>query len=210
MEIGNCRKKIKTEMGDVTVFSLRELEKKGIIKDLSKMPYSVRIIAESMLRQRDGKLISDEDVITAASWNPSGNSDKDIPWIPARVLLQDLTGGAAVADLASMRAAVGKMGLDPETINPLTPSIGDRPSVQTDYAVLPMRKTQRKTEFERNREDTPCSNGPRSFESRVVPPKRNRHQVNLEYLSPLIHVKEVPEKIAYPIPASNRLPHHAD
>lgn len=204
MEIGNCRKKIKTEMGDVTVFSLRELEKKGIIKDLSKMPYSVRIIAESMLRQRDGKLISDEDVITAASWNPSGNSDKDIPWIPARVLLQDLTGGAAVADLASMRAAVGKMGLDPETINPLVPvDLVIDHSVQTDYAGTPdAEKLNEKLEFERNRERYALFKWAQgSFSNfRVVPPGNGIcHQVNLEYLSPLIHVKEVNgEKIAYP------------
>ncbi len=118
-DIGECIKTIKTEEGDLRIYSLRELEAKGIIKDLSKMPYSIKVIVESMLRQRDGSVITDEDVLTAASWNPEKNTDRDIPWIPARVLLQDLTGGAAITDLASMRNAVEAMGKDPELINPL-------------------------------------------------------------------------------------------
>ena len=204
MAIGNCKKKIKTEMGDVGIFSLKELEKKGVIKDLSKMPYSIKIIAESMLRQRDGKLITDEDVVTAASWNPSENSDRDIPWIPARVLLQDLTGGAAVADLASMRASVDRLGIDPETINPLVPvDLVIDHSVQTDYAGTgDAEKLNEKLEFERNSERYALFKWAQdSFSNfRVVPPGNGIcHQVNLEYLSPLIHVKEKNgEKIAYP------------
>ena len=134
-EIGECVRTISTAEGDLVVYSLRELESKGIIKDLSKMPYSIKVIVESMLRQRDGKLVTDEDVVTAASWNPSKNTDRDIPWIPARVLLQDLTGGAAVADLASMRDAVAAMGKDPELINPLVPvDLVIDHSVNTDFA----------------------------------------------------------------------------
>ena len=105
-DIGECKRTINTKEGELEIFSLKELEAKGIIKDLSKMPYSIKVIVESMLRQRDGDVITDEDVLTAASWNPKENTDRDIPWIPARVLLQDLTGGAAITDLASMRNAV--------------------------------------------------------------------------------------------------------
>ena len=135
-DIGECTRTIKTKEGDIQIYSLKELESKGVIKDLSKMPYSIKVIVESMLRQRDGNIITDEDVLTAASWNPKENTDRDIPWIPARVLLQDLTGGAAITDLASMRNAVEAMGKDPELINPLIPvDLVIDHSVNTDYAI---------------------------------------------------------------------------
>jgi aconitate hydratase len=203
-EIGECMKTISTAEGDVCVYSLRELESKGIIKNLSKMPYSIKVIVESMLRQRDGKLVTDEDVITAASWNPTENTDRDIPWIPARVLLQDLTGGAAVADLASMRDAVAAMGKDPELINPLVPvDLVIDHSVNTDYAGRDdAKELNEKLDFERNQERYALFKwAQRSFKNfRAVPPGNGIcHQVNLEYLSPLVHVKEKDgKKIAYP------------
>jgi aconitate hydratase len=197
-------KTISTAEGDVCVYSLRELESKGIIKNLSKMPYSIKVIVESMLRQRDGKLVTDEDVITAASWNPTENTDRDIPWIPARVLLQDLTGGAAVADLASMRDAVAAMGKDPELINPLVPvDLVIDHSVNTDFAGRDdAKELNEKLDFERNQERYALFKwAQRSFKNfRAVPPGNGIcHQVNLEYLSPLVHVKEKDgKKIAYP------------
>ncbi|MBR4698041.1 MAG: aconitate hydratase AcnA, partial [Candidatus Methanomethylophilaceae archaeon] len=203
-EIGECMKTISTAEGDVCVYSLRELESKGIIKNLSKMPYSIKVIVESMLRQRDGKLVTDEDVITAASWNPTENTDRDIPWIPARVLLQDLTGGAAVADLASMRDAVAAMGKDPELINPLVPvDLVIDHSVNTDFAGRDdAKELNEKLDFERNQERYALFKwAQRSFKNfRAVPPGNGIcHQVNLEYLSPLVHVKEKEGKnIAYP------------
>ena len=203
-EIGECMKTISTAEGDVCVYSLRELESKGIIKNLSKMPYSIKVIVESMLRQRDGKLVTDEDVITAASWNPTENTDRDIPWIPSRVLLQDLTGGAAVADLASMRDAVAAMGKDPELINPLVPvDLVIDHSVNTDFAGRDdAKELNEKLDFERNQERYALFKwAQRSFKNfRAVPPGNGIcHQVNLEYLSPLVHVKEKDgKKIAYP------------
>ncbi len=203
-EIGECMKTISTAEGDVCVYSLRELESKGIIKNLSKMPYSIKVIVESMLRQRDGKLVTDEDVITAASCNPTENTDRDIPWIPARVLLQALTGGAAVADLASMRDAVAAMGKDPELINPLVPvDLVIDHSVNTDYAGRDdAKELNEKLDFERNQERYALFKwAQRSFKNfRAVPPGNGIcHQVNLEYLSPLVHVKEKDgKKIAYP------------
>ena len=117
--IGDCTKTINTPEGDLTVFSLRELEKKGVIRDLKKVPYSIRILIEGVLRQR-GETINDQDVINVASWSPKGN-DADIPWIPARILLQDLTGGAAVTDLASMREAVARVERIPRPSTPSSP-----------------------------------------------------------------------------------------
>ncbi len=203
-EVGKCTRTIETAEGQITVYSLRELEEKGIIKDLSKMPYSIKVIVESMLRQRDGRIITDEDVLTAASWNPKENTDRDIPWIPARVLLQDLTGGAAVTDLASMRNAVQAMGKDPELINPLVPvDLVIDHSINTDYAGRDdALELNEKLDFERNKERYALFKwAQRSFKNfRAVPPGNGIcHQVNLEYLSPLVHVKDIDgQMVAYP------------
>ena len=203
-EVGKCTRTIETAEGQITVYSLRELEEKGIIKDLSKMPYSIKVIVESMLRQRDGRIITDEDVLTAASWNPKENTDRDIPWIPARVLLQDLTGGAAVTDLASMRNAVQAMGKDPELINPLVPvDLVIDHSINTDFAGRDdALELNEKLDFERNQERYALFKwAQRSFKNfRAVPPGNGIcHQVNLEYLSPLVHVKEKDgQTVAYP------------
>ncbi len=203
-EIGNCTKTLITDEGEVTVHSLRELETEGIVKDLAKMPYSIKVLVESLLRQRDGRIITDDDVRTIASWNAGENTDRDIPYIPARVLLQDLTGGAAVTDLASMRAAVAALGKDPALINPLVPvDLVIDHSVQTDFAGRPdAQELNEKLEFERNRERYALFKwAQKSFKNfRAVPPGYGIcHQVNLEYLSPLVHVKDVDGVLtAYP------------
>ncbi|MDR3282933.1 MAG: aconitate hydratase AcnA [Candidatus Methanoplasma sp.] len=203
-EIGSCTKELETGEGRVIIYSLRELEAKGVIKDLSKMPYSIKVVVESLLRQRDGKVITDDDVIAAASWSPRKRSDRDIPWIPARVLLQDLTGGAAVTDLASMRDAVAAAGKDPETINPLVPvDLVIDHSVQTDHSgCKDALDFNERLEFERNSERYALFKWARNAfgNFRVVPPGNGIcHQVNLEYLSPLIHVTEKDGvRIAYP------------
>ena len=169
-EVGPCTKTLSTAEGDITIYSLRELEAKGIVKDLDKIPYSVKILIEGMLRQRDGVHITDDDVVTAASWNPKENTDQDIPWIPARVLLQDLTGGAVITDLASMRAAVAAMGKDPELINPLMPvDLVIDHSVNTDYAgrddwrniivILNAAKQQRKVAIPQGNYTIVCHEG---------------------------------------------------
>lgn len=203
-DIGECMKTISTQEGEIGIYSLKELEAKGIIKDLSKMPYSIKVLVESMLRQRDGNIITDEDVLTAASWNPKENTDRDIPWIPARVLLQDLTGGAAITDLASMRNAVEAMGKDPELINPMIPvDLVIDHSVNTDYAGRDdAQELNEQLDFQRNKERYAlfkwAQGSLKNF--RAVPPGNGIcHQVNLEYLSPLVHVKEKDgRRIAYP------------
>ena len=203
-EIGSCTKELRTDEGKVTIYSLRELERLGVIKDLRKMPYSIKVIAESMLRNRDGDVITDDDVRAIASWSPAGTEGRDIPWMPARVLLQDLTGGAAVADLASMREAVSMMGKDPESINPLVPvDLVIDHSIQTDFAGRSdAQDLNEELEFKRNSERYALFKwAQKAFRNfRAVPPGNGIcHQVNLEYLSPLIHVKE--EKgitVAYP------------
>ena len=203
-DIADCRKTLSTAEGDVTIYSLRELEKQGLVKDLSKMPYSIRVLIESLLRQKDGRLITDEDVRRIASWNAKDNGDSDIPFIPARVLLQDLTGGAAVVDLASMRAAVADIGKDPSMINPLVPvDLVIDHSIHVDVAGCPdAQERNEEIEFERNKERYAlfkwAQNSFRNF--RVVPPGKGIcHQVNLEYLSPLVHCVDTENgKVAYP------------
>ena len=204
VKIKDCRKTIDTEEGNVTYYSLRELESQGLIKDLKKMPYSIKVLVESLLRQKDGKLITDDDVATIASWNSKKNVDDEIPYIPARVLLQDLTGGAAVVDLASMRAAVAKMGGDPKRINPLVPvDLVIDHSIQVDYAGTPDAEMKNEElDFQRNKERYALFKWAQSsFDNfRAVPPGKGIcHQVNLEYLSPLIHcVKKDGVLTAYP------------
>ena len=202
--IGDCRKKLSTAEGEVTIYSLRELEKQGVISDLKKKPYSIRVLIESLLRQKDGRLITDDDVKKVASWNAEDNGDIDIPFIPARVLLQDLTGGAAVVDLASMRAAVADVGKDPSVINPLVPvDLVIDHSIQVDVAGCPeAQERNEEIEFARNKERYAlfkwAQNSFKNF--RAVPPGKGIcHQVNLEYLSPLVHFKKTDDgAIAYP------------
>ncbi len=203
-DIGDCRKNIVTEEGNVTIYSLRELEKQGVIDNLSKKPYSIRVLIESLLRQKDGHLITDEDVKKIASWNAKDNGDSEIPFIPARVLLQDLTGGAAVVDLASMRAAVADIGKDPSIINPLVPvDLVIDHSIHVDVAgCANAQEENERIEFERNKERYALFKwAQNSFNNfRVVPPGKGIcHQVNLEYLSPLVHcVKTDDGLVAYP------------
>lgn len=204
VRIEDCRKTLSTEEGEVTYYSLRELESQGIIKDLKKMPYSVKVLVESLLRQKDGKMITDDDVATVASWNSEMNTENEFPYIPARVLLQDLTGGAAVVDLASMRAAVDSMGGDPKRINPLVPvDLVIDHSIQVDYAgTADAEAKNEEIDFKRNKERYALFKwAQNSFDNfRAVPPGKGIcHQVNLEYLSPLVHcVKKDGKLTAYP------------
>ncbi|MCL2607262.1 MAG: aconitate hydratase AcnA [Methanomassiliicoccaceae archaeon] len=202
-KIADCRDTITADGEKITIFSLRKLEENGF-KGISRMPYSVKVLIESMIRQNDGSLITDDDVRTIASWTSEGNDDVDIPFIPARVILQDFTGVPAVVDLASMRAAVSALGSDPERINPLVPvDLVIDHSIQTDYAGTPdAQEKNEEMEFKRNRERYSLLKWAQSaFDNfRVVPPGKGIiHQINLEYLSPIVHVKDVKgKKTAYP------------
>ncbi len=194
---------IKTKDGEITIYSLKKLEELGYLS-LKDVPYSIKVLIESILRQEDGFLITEEDVKNVASWSPSGNADMDIPFIPARVILQDFTGVPAVVDLAAMRSAVAALGKDPAKINPLIPvDLVIDHSIQVDHAGTPdSQELNEKIEFERNAERYALLKWAQTaFNNfRVVPPGNGIiHQINLEYLSPLIHVKEVNgSKVAYP------------
>src|SRR5262245_20465950 len=110
-----------TGSGTLSLYRLNALEKAGIARDLGRLPFSIRVLLESALRHLDGVLVSQEDVKRLAAWNAKAPLDVELPYLPARVVLQDFTGVPAVVDLASMRAAVKRLGADPGKINPLVP-----------------------------------------------------------------------------------------
>lgn len=182
-----ARKTFDTGSGKAYYYSLAELEKKGY-GDISKLPFSIKVLLEAVLREVDDYVVSDEDVRKLASYDPKKPVDAEIPFKPARVVLQDFTGVPAVVDLAALRHAMAKMGGDPKKINPNVPvDLVIDHSVQVDtfgaeYAFM----HNAKIEFERNRERYEFLRwGQKAFTNfGVVPPARGIvHQVNLEYLA---------------------------
>src|SRR5205809_3777581 len=167
--------------------SLPQLEKEGI-GPISKLPVSIRIVLESVLRNCDGKKITEQDVRALANWRPNAERTEEIPFVVARILLQDFTGVPLLVDLAAMRSAVAKLCKDPKIIEPLVPVdlVVDH-SVQVDVAGTPEAyRLNMATEFQRNRERYQFLKwGMQAFENfRVVPPGIGIcHQVNLEYLA---------------------------
>ena len=156
--------------------------------DLSRIPFSLKILLENLLRREDGVTVKKEDIMALARWEPAALPDKEIQFMPARVLLQDFTGVPAVADLAAMRAALQRLKGKPSRINPLQPVdlIIDH-SVQVDsFGTVAALKANTAIEFERNHERYQFLRwGQGAFTNfRVVPPETGIcHQVNLEYLA---------------------------
>jgi aconitate hydratase len=160
-------------------------------KDLAKLPFSLRILLENLLRNEDGKAVVKRDVEAVASWDPRAEPDTEIAFYPARVVLQDFTGVPAVVDFAAMRDAMAKMGGDPKRINPLFPAelVIDH-SVQVDnYGTVDALVRNTESEYERNRERYVLLRwAQKAFDNfRVVPPSTGIvHQVNLEYLARVV------------------------
>ncbi len=175
---------------DYTIYRLRALQECGIAKVL-RLPYCIRVLLENLLRNEDGESVTRKDIERLATWDPMRKGEHEIAFTPARVLLQDFTGVPAVVDLAAMREAMVKMGGDPKKINPLQPvDLVIDHSVQTDFSGTSdaFAKNSAK-EFERNLERYQFLKwGQQAFQHfRVVPPATGIiHQVNLEYLSPVI------------------------
>jgi aconitate hydratase len=179
------RKLLTTKTGSFTYYSLAELQKQGYRID--KLPYCIRILLENALRNFDDFAVTRENIETILQWAPTG-SNKDIPFKPARVLMQDFTGVPAVVDIASLRAEIARKGKNPDEINPLIPVdlIIDH-SVQVDYFGTEYAYDRNmQEEYERNKERYQFLKwAQRSFNNfSVVPPGMGIcHQVNLEYLS---------------------------
>ncbi len=169
-------------------YRLRRLEESGVVSSLSKLPFSIRILLESVLREANGYEITDDDVTNLAKWDAKKTSDRELPFKPARVILQDFTGVACVVDLAAMRGAMQRLGGDPKRINPEIPvDLVIDHSVQVDqYGTANALQFNIDMEFERNRERYEFLRwGQDAFQNfRVVPPSVGIvHQVNLEYLA---------------------------
>jgi aconitate hydratase len=159
------------------------------------MPFSIKILLEAVLRSVDGELVTEDDVRNLAGWGASAPTNVEVPFMPARVLLQDLTGVPAIVDLASMRAAVKRLGGDARKINPLVPvDLVIDHSVQVDVAGTPdALKRNGEIEFERNRERFEFLRwGQKAFANfRVVPPATGIcHQVNLEFLAKVVMTRK--------------------
>ena len=170
-----------------TLFSLPALEKQGV-GPISRLPISIRIVLESVLRNCDGKRVREEDVKTLANWNAKAPAQVEIPFVVARVVLQDFTGVPLLVDLAAMRSTVSRLGRDPKMIEPLVPVdlVVDH-SVQVDYfGSAQALQMNLDLEFKRNRERYMLLKwGQQAFKTfGVVPPGIGIvHQVNLEYLA---------------------------
>jgi aconitate hydratase len=183
------------------IFRLETLAKAGL--PVERLPYSIKVLLENLLRTMDGRVVRAGDVEAVARWDPATEPSREIAFTPSRVLLQDFTGVPAVVDLAAMRDAMAALGGDPKRINPLQPAelVIDH-SVQVDeYGSRAALLLNAKKEFERNRERYLFLRwGQRAFQNfRVVPPATGIvHQVNLEYLARVVFSTGGDRPQAYP------------
>ena len=178
-----------------TEFTIYRLDSLAGYGKLDRMPYSIRVLLESVLRNIDGRTVTEEDVVRLAKYDPKNVGENELPFKPARVLLQDFTGVPAVVDLAALRSAMKRMGGDPKKINPLiqVDLVIDH-SVQVDqFASDTALQFNMEKEFERNRERYEFLHwGAKVFDNfLVVPPATGIcHQVNLEYLGKCVLVRD--------------------
>src|SRR5438874_7328397 len=178
-------------------YSLPALEKAGF-SAVARLPYSLKILLENLLRHEDGRFVKAADVEALARWDVKGATQKEISFAPARVLLQDFTGVPAVVDLAAMRDGIMRLGGDPTRVNPLQPvELVIDHSVQVDYFGQPNAfQLNAELEFSRNRERYAFLRwGQQAFRNfRVVPPDTGIvHQVNLEYLARVVMTLDGPD-----------------
>ncbi len=198
-----ARKTLKVGAKTYTYFSLKAVEKE--VGDLSRLPFSLRVLLENLVRHEDGTTVKKGDIAAFSDWlKNGGRSVKEINFRPARVLMQDFTGVPAVVDLAAMRDAMGKLGGDAKKINPLVPVdlVIDHSVIVDNFGNNAAFGANVKLEYERNLERYQFLRwGAMAFDNfRVVPPGTGIcHQVNLEYLAQVVWTKkEGKETIAYP------------
>lgn len=184
--------KLQTNSGEHTIYKLSALSD---IADISKLPFSIRVLLEGALRNVDGFAIRDEDVEKIAKWDGKSVAQTEIPFKPSRVILQDFTGVPAVVDLASLRTALARLGGDPQKINPQVPvDLVIDHSVQVDsFGSAESLAINERYEFERNRERYEFLHwGQKAFKNfSAVPPGTGIvHQVNLEYLAGAVSARD--------------------
>ena len=198
-----ARKALSVEGQSYHIFRLDYLTNAGF-KNIARLPVSLKVLLENLLRQEDNHHVNKADIEALASWKPTAKPEKEIAFMPARVLMQDLTGVPAVVDLAAMREAMKRLGGDPKKINPLAPvDLVIDHSVQVDYfGGADSFQKNAQIEFERNVERYNFLRwGQTAFDNfRLIPPDVGIcHQVNLEYLAPVVfRAKKDGATFAYP------------
>src|SRR3954467_861954 len=190
---------LNSKAGDLKIYRLDALSKAGV-GNVNKLPFSIKVLLESCLRNLDNFEVSQDDVARLANWSPAGNPADEVPFKVARVILQDFTGVPCVVDLAAMRAAMQRANGNPQKINPLVPvDLVIDHSVQVDEYANPLALLHNvEKEFERNRERYEFLKwGQKAFNNfEVVPPGTGIvHQVNLEYLAKVVIARD---GIAFP------------
>src|SRR6266705_780186 len=183
------------------IFRLDALERRGL--PVARLPYSLRILLENLLRREDGRTVAPAEIERLARWDPKKTPDDEIAFMPARVLMQDFTGVPAVVDLAAMRDAMQAVGGDPKQVNPLLPAelVIDHSVIVDEFGTPTAFQVNADLEFQRNRERYALLRwAQRTFQGfRVVPPDTGIvHQVNLEYLARVVFTTERRAPQAYP------------
>src|SRR5881227_157666 len=183
------------------IFRLDALEQRGF--QVGRLPYSLKILLENLLRREDGRTVRGEEIERLAHWDPKKVPDDEIAFMPARVLMQDFTGVPAVVDIAAMRDAMQAMGGDPKKVNPLLPAelVIDHSVIVDEFGTSTAFQVNADFEFQRNRERYALLRwAQQTFQGfRVVPPDTGIvHQVNLEYLARVVFTTSGPTPQAYP------------
>ena len=198
-----ARARFDTGQGEAYIYRLDKLEKDGL-GNISGLPFSIKVLLEAVLREVDGYVVTGEDVQKVAAWHAAAPAPDEIPFKPARVILQDFTGVPSVVDLAAMRSAMARLGGDPQKINPVVPvNLVIDHSVQVDvFGQSIALERNSEIEFERNRERYEFLRwGQKAFNNfSVVPPASGIvHQVNLEYIAQGVWTRpEADDIVAYP------------
>ncbi len=194
-----CCKSLKVGSRTYAYYSLPTAEKNGL-KGISRLPFSMKVLLENLLRNEDGRSVTKEDIQAVAQWLKTKTSEREIAFRPARVLMQDFTGVPAVVDLAAMRDAMQTLGGDPKKINPLVPVdlVCDHSVAVNFFGTSTAVKKNVEEEYRQNRERYEFLKwSQKSFDNfRVVPPGTGIcHQVNLEYLSQTVWTKKDKVKV---------------
>jgi aconitate hydratase len=189
-----CAKTLKVGAKTYVIYSLPIAEKNGLT-GISKLPFSMKVILENLLRNEDGRTVTKDDILAVAKWLKKKSSDREIAFRPARVLMQDFTGVPAVVDLAAMRDAMKPLGGDPKKINPLVPVdlVIDHSVIVNFFGNKGAFKQNVTEEYKQNQERYQFLKwAQNSFDNfRVVPPGTGIcHQVNLEYLAQTVWTKK--------------------
>ncbi|GGG89472.1 aconitate hydratase [Glycocaulis albus] len=198
-----CRREMTVDGKSYQYFDLKEAEKNGLT-GVSKLPYTLKVLLENLLRFEDGSTVTKADIEAVAEWVKTGKSSHEIQYRPARVLMQDFTGVPAVVDLAAMRDATKALGGDPKSVNPLVPVdlVIDHSVMVDTFGTADSFRSNVEREYERNGERYKFLKwGASAFDNfRVVPPGTGIcHQVNLEYLAQTVWTKEE-DGVAYAFP----------